>query len=1136
MSEHLALRDEAARRAIATELERTLCVKAGAGSGKTRHLVQRVCNLLVSGRASVEQIAVITFTEAAAAELRTRLAEALELVAREPTAHGTLRCARAEAALAGLDGAAVGTLHGFARRILAEHPFAAGLPARFEVLDEASSVEDLDERFRGALDLLAADVQGARALAWCALVGISLSALRAIYRQLGGSWDRVADSVDDVSLATLDLAQVIDPLEHALALESACTDEGDLLLVHLQRLEPYRDQLRRASEEDDELTQLDVLVDDAPRLANARAGKASAWSGRKPDVVGFLDEAARASADLVSAASGSALSVVGAILGRHAVAEARRRVVAGRLEYHDLLVVARDLVRDDPEVRRALHRRYTHLFVDEMQDTDPLQVDLVTMIAAVPEAEVHLAPRGGIPTVPGATFFVGDPMQSIYAFRGADVRAFEDVIEQVATEDVSLTTNFRSTGGIVDWVNGVFETLVGDGEPGLQPEYQRAHHVREDEGAAPVPVTVLEATQKNGGTAESVRQREAHAVAVAIRAMVDGQVPVGRDGRPVRYDDVAVLVPTRASIRALEAAFITQEIDYRLEKSSYVYSAQEVRDLLCVLRAVDDPLDELSVLAALRSSGFACGDDDLLRYRLAGGSWDYRDAAPPGCSDRDPVVQALGRLRELSSERLFVPVSELVARVVDELRLFETALDTERWQEEWRRLRFVVDQARQFSEGSPGGLHEYLQWVAVQSEEGARVTEVVLPEAGTPAVTVMTVHGAKGLEFPVVAVVGFGGSPQGVRGPAVLFADGRLEIGVRRDRCTPGFEAAAEVANAREAHERLRLFYVAVTRAMNHLIVSVDHPSSKKQGTESIAARVKGAIRELGPLWASPHSDDSAPVDREDRRARVGAGATTQSEALGESGESGESEASFEEWEAARRRRFAEPPRVVAATGVAKLLALLGPAALDGGPHDREDADPGDPDPQDADPFGIEVNRRKGRGGTALGRAVHAVLQAGDLAGGEDLAVLAREHARAEGIPSEEREVLRVAQAAASSAIVRRAVSGRYWRELYVGARVGERVLEGFVDLLFEGPDGLEVVDYKTDRVRDDAEIAALVDRYQIQAASYALGVEEATGRRVAHATLLFVRPEVPVAREVLGLAEIVAQVRQKLGNASELP
>jgi len=473
----------------------------------------------------------------------------------------------------------------------------------------------------------------------------------------------------------------------------------------------------------------------------------------------------------------------------------------------------------------------------------------------------------------------------------------------------------------------------------------------------------------------------------------------------------------------------------------------------------------------------------------------------------------MAALRALHDDRWWLEVSELVGRVVDERRLLPIALDGPQWRDAWRRLRFVLDQARRFTESSMGDLRRFLVWVDLQAQENARVTEVVLPESDVDAVSVMTVHAAKGLEFPVVVVAGLG-TKRPNAGVDVLFGPDGPELSVRRDLRSPGYEqllaeegararlGAVAVADEEEATpddaERIRLLYVATTRACDHLVVSVHRG---ERATGSLAARLGAVCLDHPHRWREL---DRPAARRAGRRGGEGGPAPEVGDA-----------ASRGNWLAGWTQRVGPgaAPRTVSATGVAHLVPPAQAVAGEVGDEKEEEPD--------------RPAWRRGRAGTAVGRAVHGVLQVVDLATGDGLGDLAAAQAAAEQVPGRAAEVERLARGALGSDVVRRAVaSGRYWRELYVGTPVGGRVLEGVVDLLFEGAGGLEVVDYKTDRVDSDEEIDRALARHRLQGAAYALAVEAATGRPVTRCTFLFLRADGAVARPVGDLDDAKDEVR----------
>src|SRR5699024_2919560 len=280
---------------------------------------------------------------------------------------------------------------------------------------------------------------------------------------------------------------------------------------------------------------------------------------------------------------------------------------------------------------------------------------------------------------------------------------------------------------------------------------------------------------------------------------------------------------------ALEAA----GIEFRAEASSLVYSTPEILDLLTAARALAYPADTAALIAALRSPLFACGDDDLLdwqagidAHRAAAAAADAGSGVPPATwslaapppADLElalrtsPVGRALGWLAGLRRETADLEPARVLERLAEERGTFVYAMDTVRGRDIWRRLRFVIDQARAWHESSGGDLRGYLAWAQSQAVDKAGGTEAVVPAIGIEAVRIMTTHASKGLQFPMVVVAGMSGGfvPQ----PAPVLWDGRRpEVAVSKNARSAGYAEAAEHEKAHQRAERIRLLYVACTRA-----------------------------------------------------------------------------------------------------------------------------------------------------------------------------------------------------------------------------------------------------------------------------------------------------------------------------------
>ena len=1143
--------DQPARDRIRDDLDATLFVEAGAGTGKTTALVERIVELVATGRAQLHGIAAITFTEAAAGELRDRIRQELEQLAdRDAGPRGR----RAAEAVHEIDAAALTTLHGFAQRILADHPFEAGLPPTFEVFDEIRSQVAFDERWQAFVDQLLDDAALRPAVQRALVADVRLDQLRAVAAELNRNWDLVVDHRPrPVELPGIEAGPVLEALRRAASYAEACTDEADLLHAHLVGLEGY---VRRLAAAASELEVLELLTN-GPRLT-ANGGRKDNWDGCIDDVRAALAEAREAQEAIVGEVVRTALANLLVALGDLTVTAADQRRRDGGLEFHDLLVQARALLRSHPEVTARLHETYTHLLIDEFQDTDPIQLELAVRIASggPPPGSAGLDWRDW-PVPAGRLFFVGDPKQAIYRFRRADVAVFLEARARYVDEPLQLVRNHRSVPAVVSWVNEVFAQLIGDGSTGAQPAYAAlaAHRDDPDGGGADVEgphagrphagrpdaeraPTVLVLGEAHDELMAEVRAAEATELAATITRIRDERWGVGEGGarRPARLADVTVLIPTRAALPALERALEDAALPYRVESSSLVYASSEVRDLMNVLRAVDDPTDQVSVVAALRSPWFGCGDDDLLEYHQAGGRWDTRSEPPDSLGAEHPVVAGMRSLRSLHDRRWWHDASGLIELVLVERRAFELGLDERRPRDTWRRLRFVVDQARAFTDAYGTDLRQYLLWAELQSADDARVVEAILPDTDDDAVRIMTVHASKGLEFPIVVLAGLSTEDRASGGVEVLWGPRGAEVKLKKGRATAGYAELAEDEAVRQAEEQVRLLYVAATRARDHLVVSLHRKVDTRSHAERLAAicvphdapRARGA--EAGV------ADAGGPVDR------VADGVATPVLPMELPAASADAAAVADErgrWIAERAARLAraEVPRTIAATSVAKLAAASAAAAA--GVAGRAAGDGGEPldlaDLADlADPAADEGRgpSRRGRAGTAVGRAVHGVLQVVDLATGAGLPELARAQAAAEGVAERAGEIERVARSAIESEVVRNAVAGgRLWRELYVGTPVGDRVLEGFVDLLLEGPDGYTVVDYKTDAATTEADLDASLARYRAQGAAYALAVEQTLGRPVERCVFLFLRARGAVVREVTDLAAAKAEVRALLAG-----
>ncbi len=1073
MSQTFVPTDQAHRNRISGSLDETLFVEAGAGTGKTSALVERTVNLVASARATIDGVAAITFTEAAAAELRERVRLGLEEKGRSTssTEEERQRCLREARRL---ERGSIQTIHSFAASLLRELPLEAGLPPDFDTVEEIEADLNFEDRWRRWLDeaLEAEDI--APHLSNALRLGLKLDGLRKVAREFHNNYNLLLQTFAEARAPTLKAARgVVEAREEIRRLLRLAHDGADDPLgAHANRVADLGDRLA-AMEPDTEKAAL--FLTRWGKLSS-KEGNQKGWDVDRDTgenscklMKGLLHDLEGQRSQEEKEARRKAILPLLERLRRFVLTYAEERRNAGKAEFHDLLVWARNLLRDNPDAQAHFQRRFSHILIDELQDTDPIQAEIAFFLAGRPGTGAADWTR--VKVTPGKLFMVGDSKQSIYRFRRADITALSRVRDLLGGAAVPLEQNFRCQEPIISWVNEIFGRWMSD-DQGLTQAPYAALTARWSPPRATPPLGVHWFGGQRETSSHDIRQEEGANIAAVLRRIKSSawKVRDGGDGglRDARFQDVCVLIPNRTVLGALERALEDANIPYRIESQSMVLANQDVRELLDCMRAIDSPADQVALVAALRSSAFGCSDVELLRFVESGGSLDYIN---PGMAN-GPVRDALDTLRRFHESRTWEASDQLIERFIRERRMIEACFGRKRPRERWRRLRFVVQRARAFTQVGGGSLRAFLNWIERQAQEGARMVETPVPETDEDAVRIMTIHAAKGLEFPIVLLAGLGSASRGRIGPVIFDrATGEVEVSIGPNKApfvTAGFEEASRREVAMEESEAVRLMYVAATRAKDHLIVSLFHG---KRGEKSAAARIADLSSRRPELWHG-----------------ILLGTGDVGEVVAESvGDESKVDTATDRmtWLQKRREDFARAsiPASVAATKLAEI--------------DKEEAERG------------EVSYRRGRAGTSLGRAVHSALQSIDLETGAGLEEISRAQAAAEGIGGRWRDVARLVRRGIETSVVKRAVASKqYYREVFVSTPVNGTLVEGFIDLLFESDGCLVVVDYKTDEVDGEEAAGRAKDRYRVQVGAYALAVEEATGLPVKEIVLAFLHAE----------------------------
>ncbi|MEP6994543.1 MAG: UvrD-helicase domain-containing protein, partial [Acidobacteriota bacterium] len=612
------LPDAEARRVIREDLGTSLLVEAAAGTGKTTSLVDRMTALIRTGATTIDRISAVTFTIKAAAELSERFQNCLEAAAREAAGEEKPRL---EAALSRLDSAFVGTIHAFCARLLRERPVEAGVDPGFAEMDEPENAAARLEAWGRYTERLFTDENPI--LPRLSLHNIRLEDLRQTYETLSDNED-VAPAIGpeepppDFSAERAAVAQFLARAAAELPAEMPPGGWSDFqeAIRRAQRLVSLRD------------------TSDAPAFAQVlealdRATKKATEAGRvRLDFETLCRET-------IQPGLRRWREYLHPILMR-AVAPAAAEYAAwrrrnGRLNFQDLLLLARDLLRDHPRVRQAFQERFLPILVDEFQDTDPIQAEILFFLTGADTNErdwKKLSPR------PGSLFVVGDPKQSIYRFRRAYIQTYGAVRECIEKSGrvLHLTSNFRSTGALCRWVNGAFAKQFPAAANPEQAAWVPLAAQREE--GAPAVFRLL--TRTSGPATAPVVEQDSQRIA----RVIDAAIRIGAR----RPSDFLVLFRTRKFMSEYARALEARGIPYELSGGGAFKDSEELRTLLPLLAAISDPDDPVPFAAVLRGSLFGVDDEALYRHFRSGGRVSFRSALPP---DPDPrIARACELLRE----------------------------------------------------------------------------------------------------------------------------------------------------------------------------------------------------------------------------------------------------------------------------------------------------------------------------------------------------------------------------------------------------------------------------------------------------------------------------------------------------------
>jgi ATP-dependent helicase/nuclease subunit A len=796
-------------------------VSAGAGTGKTRVLVERFARAVCDEGIDVESILVITYTEKAAGELRSRIRA--RLVDR-----GRPDLARA------LDGAWISTIHGFCHRLLRSHPFAAGVDPRFRVLDESQGRVLRGEAFEAALTAFCAgdDPERLRLLAVYGTDGLR--------RMLTGVFETLRSAGRELVLE----------LGERPSLDASVQDfrvAAECLAADIGASAKMREAARDAISLVDNDPRPDRLFDLGDlRLRGERA--ASFEEARTAVEQAALDELAAHDRDLLQA-----------LLTGFAAAYQDGKDRESALDFEDLQLRARDLLRDDAAIREREQLRFRSVMVDEFQDTNRLQCELIDLLTGAGECE---------------RFFVGDEFQSIYGFRHADVQVFRERRDEAHGGVLPLTMNYRSRPEVLAVVNHLFGPAFGDEFQALAASGDFPDPVF----GAPVELLVTDKTSYSDMDLHW-RRGEARAIARRIRELIDsgaaapGEIVLlfaaGTDAEWYEEELRSLGVPT-----------------YRGTGRGY-FGQQQVVDLLAYLRLLRNRYDDEALVAVLASPFVGISNDGLALLRKAAPRRPLFVALERELPETLPVrdLQLLRAFRQrydrLAAGLARLSLERLCERIVAEHDYDLAVLAKWDGRRRYANLRKLARLARSYEELRGPDVEGFVRFVRSQEAVGARELEAVAEEEGGDAVRLLTIHAAKGLEFKVVIVADAGRDKAPPPSDEILaLSDGRFGFRVADPitstrRGAYSYDAVREARKEEERAERLRLYYVAMTRAIDRLIVSGSIDATRTADETTPIGWVLGrldartAIEEAGGEPVELERDGARVILRVDRFAEA---------------------------------------------------------------------------------------------------------------------------------------------------------------------------------------------------------------------------------------------------------------------------
>ena len=793
------------------QIDRNFIVEASAGTGKTYSLLERIVNLIEQDRKlRMRQLVAITFTDKAASELRTRLRKEL---GEKSVKFSSQKENPYKRALAEFEQAEISTIHSFCSRLLRMRPVEAKISPAFQILDPSGRDFLFEQTWENWLTKkIQEDEEFFKLLRRS---GVKIDDLKALARSLFSARDLLDNARTEWK-----------KLKSNISIEQA-EKKFDKLYQRTKADAPNVIKLNRAIDEIKNL--LENSADKERVFLQFKSKDLKRGTEWKPS-----PEATKINAELIEVFDQFRANVLARFLERlndflELVQSEKEKQEA--LDFEDLLFKTRDLLKHNPEARDYFKRRFKYILIDEFQDTDPVQVEIAFFLAE--ELNSSAKDWTKVKLEPGKLFLVGDPKQSLYRFRRADLRIYQRAKESIIKSSPEplpvLKVNRRSHPGILKWVNYTFETRFNqeNKDPGkdYQPGYESLEPYSTDwqmDKTLPRAVVIMELEGKDEKyNADGVRELEAEAVADFIQWAHSLPLKIWNQRteklEPVKFRDFAVLYPTNESASFVKTIFRMRDIPFQIAESDDFSLREEIAGLVSLLKTLINPLDNVSLLSALRSLFFAVSDAELFQFKFSSGTWNWLELDPEKIPV-DSIKNAFKFLQELYAQRDRRSLSWLIEQAIEKSQLRKLKTLNNRFTQALLNLERIKAIARNLEQDPGFSLSDFINWLEISGGEDTKMPEL-LAEDAEDAITLSTIHKAKGLEFPIVIIINLCGKQHyGETGVIKDWEKHQLEIALSQ-YMTPGYLEKDSEEKRHKQCEYLRQFYVATTRAKNYLVL-----------------------------------------------------------------------------------------------------------------------------------------------------------------------------------------------------------------------------------------------------------------------------------------------------------------------------